>query len=111
MNNDLYYIFDACLALPCLALPCLALPCLALPCLALPCLALPCLALPCLALPCLANNLNFLFNLSKNQYYIKSFSYDFLNSYLIMHLLNMKIFRQQFKFSLNFNLIINKKNL
>ena len=24
MNNDLYYIFDACLALPCLALPCLA---------------------------------------------------------------------------------------
>ena len=25
MNNDLYYIFDACLALPCLALPCLAL--------------------------------------------------------------------------------------
>ena len=74
-------------------------------------LALPCLALPCLALPCLANNLNFLFNLSKNQYYIKSFSYDFLILYLIISLsLNIKIFRQLFKYSLNFNLIINKKN-
>ena len=82
MNNDLYYIFDACLALP------------------------------CLALPCLANNLNFLFNLSKNQYYIKSFSYDFLILYLIISLLlNIKISRQLFKYSLNFNLIINKKNL
>ena len=94
MNNDLYYIFDACLALPCLALPCLAL--------------------PCLALPCLANNLNFLFNLSKNQYYIKSFSYDFLILYLIISLiklLNIKISRQLFKYSLNFNLIINKKIL
>ena len=79
MNNDLYYIFDACLALPCLALP-------------------------CLALPCLANNLNFLFNLSKNQYYIKSFSYDFLILYLIISLLlNIKISRQLFKYSLNFN--------
>ena len=79
MNNDLYYIFD-----------------------------------PCLALPCLANNLNFLFNLSKNQYYIKSFSYDFLILYLIISLiklLNIKIFRHLFKYSLNFNLIINKKNL
>ena len=86
MNNDLYYIFDACLALPCLALP-------------------------CLALPCLASNLNFLFNLSKNQYYIKSFSYDFLILYLIISLLlNIKISRQLFKYSLNFNLIVNKKN-
>ena len=87
MNNDLYYIFDACLALPCLALP-------------------------CLALPCLANNLNFLFNLSKNQYYIKLFSYDFLILYLIISLiklLNIKISRQLFKYSLSFNLIINKK--
>ena len=74
-------------------------------------LALPCLALPCLALPCLANSLNFLFNLSKNQYYIKSFSYDFLILYLIISLLlNIKIFRQLFKYSLNFNLIVNKKN-
>ena len=74
MNNDLYYIFDS----------------------------------------CLANNLNFLFNLSKNQYYIKSFSYDFLILYLIISLslsLNIKIFRQLFKYSLNFNLIINKKKL
>ena len=69
------------------------------------------LALPCLALPCLANSLNFLFNLSKNQYYIKSFSYDFLILYLIISLLlNIKIFRQLFKYSLNFNLIVNKKN-
>ena len=74
MHNDLYYIFDA-----------------------------------CLALPCLANNLNFLFNLSKNQYYIKSFSYNFLILYLIISLLlNIKIFRQLFKYSLNFNLIVNK---
>ena len=62
-----------------------------------------------LALPCLANNLNFLFNLSKNQYYIKSFSYDFLSLYLIIYLLNIKIFRLLFKFYSNFNLIINKK--
>ena len=61
-----------------------------------------------LALPCLANNLNFLFNLSKNQYYIKSFSYDFLSLYLIIYLLNIKIFRLLFKFYSNFNLIINK---
>ena len=82
MNNDLYYIFDACLVLS------------------------------CLVLSCLANNLNFLFNLSKNQYYIKLFSYDFLILYLIISLLlNIKIFRQLFKYSLNFNLIINKKNL
>ena len=87
MNNDLYYIFDACLALPCLALP-------------------------CLALPCLANNLNFLFNLSKNQYYIKSFSYDFLILYLIIYLiklLNIKIFKRLFKSYNHFSLIINQK--
>ena len=87
MNNDLYYIFDACLALPCLALP-------------------------CLALPCLANNLNFLFNLSKNQYYIKSFSYHFLILYLIISLiklLNIKIFKRLFKSYNHFGLIVNQK--
>ena len=87
MNNDLYYIFDACLALPCLALP-------------------------CLALPCLANNLNFLFNLSKNQYYIKSFSYNFLILYLIISLiklLNIKIFKRLFKSYNHFSLIVNQK--
>ncbi len=62
-----------------------------------------------LALPCLASNLNFLFNLSKNKYYIKSFSYDFLSLYLIVSSLNIKIFRQLFKFYSYFNLIINKK--
>ena len=68
------------------------------------------LALPCLALPCLANSLNFLFKLSKDKYYIKSFSYDFLSLYLITYLLNIKIFRQLFKFYSYFNLIINKIN-
>ena len=67
------------------------------------------LALPCLALPCLANNLNFLFKLSKNKYYIKSFSYDFSSLYLIVSLLDITIFRQLFKFYSYFNLIINKK--
>ena len=31
MNNDLYYIFDACLVLSCLVLSCLVLSCLVLP--------------------------------------------------------------------------------
>ena len=66
------------------------------------------LALPCLALPCLANNLNFSFNLPKNKYYIKSFSYDFLSLCLIIYLLNIKIFKQLFKFYSYFNLIKNK---
>ena len=79
--------------------------------LTLPYLTLPYLTLPYLTLPYLANSLNFLFNLSKNKYYIESFSYDFFGLYLIISLLNIKIFRQLLKYCINFSLIKNKKTL
>ena len=74
-------------------------------------LVLSCLVLSCLVLSCLANSLNFLFNLSKNKYYIESFSYDFFGLYLIISLLNIKIFTQLLKYCINFSLIKNKKTL
>ena len=43
-----------------------------------------------IALHCIANSLNFLFNLSKNKYYIESFSYDFFGLYLIISLIKYK---------------------